>query len=551
MSSAVGTNNVMSGIRRQLMWNRLISVVEELAQTLIRTAFSTSTREAGDLAAGVFSPDGRMMAQAITGTPGHINSMAMAVGHFIKEYPVNTMQPGDVFITNDPWLASGHLNDFTVVSPAHLDGRVVAMFAATVHVVDIGGLGVGTEARDVHQEGLYVPIMPLARAGRIDETLLRMIRANVREPMQVEGDLHSLIVSNQGGIDRLLEMMHEFGQTDLGELADYIFTTSRQAMLKAIRELPRGRYENRMTIDGFDNPVDIVVAATIEDDRILIDFDGTSSLSQAGINVPKCYTDAYTSFGVRCVVGPRIPNNAGSLELVQVVAPEGCILNAPYPAPVAARHMIGQMLPDAVLGCLFQAAPERVPAEGASCLWNIRVAGGPETAGLAPELRRNSRRFAITTFNAGGAGARPISDGLSATSFPAGVRNVPLEIVETMTPLVFWRKELRENSGGAGKWRGGDGQIIELAHAAGEPFMLNATFERVDNPARGRAGGAPGAAGVVRLASGPKLKAKGRQMVPAGDRLIVEMPGGGGYGQVAERTPEMRQRDKAEGRLGT
>lgn len=551
MSSAVGTNNVMSGIRRQLMWNRLISVVEELAQTLIRTAFSTSTREAGDLAAGVFSPDGRMMAQAITGTPGHINSMAMAVGHFIKEYPVNTMQPGDVFITNDPWLASGHLNDFTVVSPAHIDGRVVAMFAATVHVVDIGGLGVGTEARDVHQEGLYVPIMPLARAGRIDETLLRMIRANVREPMQVEGDLHSLIVSNQGGIDRLLEMMHEFGQTDLGELADYIFTTSRQAMLKAIRELPRGRYENRMTIDGFDNPVDIVVAATIEDDRILIDFDGTSSLSQAGINVPKCYTDAYTSFGVRCVVGPRIPNNAGSLELVQVVAPEGCILNAPYPAPVAARHMIGQMLPDAVLGCLFQAAPERVPAEGASCLWNIRVAGGPETAGLAPELRRNSRRFAITTFNAGGAGARPISDGLSATSFPAGVRNVPLEIVETMTPLVFWRKELRENSGGAGKWRGGDGQIIELAHAAGEPFMLNATFERVDNPARGRAGGAPGAAGVVRLASGPKLKAKGRQMVPAGDRLIVEMPGGGGYGQVAERTPEMRQRDKAEGRLGT
>lgn len=550
MSSAIGTNNVMSGIRRQLMWNRLISVVEELAQTLIRTAFSTSTREAGDLAAGVFSPDGRMMAQAITGTPGHINSMAMAVGHFIKEYPVNTMQPGDVFITNDPWLASGHLNDFTVVSPAHLDGRVVAMFAATVHVVDIGGLGVGTEARDVHQEGLYVPIMPLARAGRIDETLLRMIRANVREPMQVEGDLHSLIVSNQGGIDRLLEMMHEFGQTDLGELADYIFTTSRQAMLKAIRELPRGRYENRMTIDGFDNPVDIVVAATIEDDRILIDFDGTSSLSQAGINVPKCYTDAYTSFGVRCVVGPRIPNNAGSLELVQVMAPAGCILNAPYPAPVAARHMIGQMLPDAVLGCLFQAAPERVPAEGASCLWNIRVAGGPETAGLAPELRRNSRRFAITTFNAGGAGARPISDGLSATSFPAGVRNVPLEIVETMTPLVFWRKELRENSGGAGKWRGGDGQIIELAHAAGEPFMLNATFERVDNPARGRAGGAPGAAGVVRLASGPKLKAKGRQMVPAGDRLIVEMPGGGGYGRVAERTPEMRQRDKAEGRLG-
>jgi len=540
----------MSGIRRQLMWNRLISVVEELAQTLIRTAFSTSTREAGDLAAGVFSPDGRMIAQAITGTPGHINSMAMAVGHFLKEHPVETMEPGDVFITNDPWKASGHLNDFTVVSPAHIGNRVVAMFAATVHVADIGGLGVGTEARDVYQEGIYVPIMPLARRGKIDETLMRMIRSNVREPMQVEGDLHSLIVSNQGGIDRLLPMMHEFGQQSLDELAEYIFTTSRAAMIRAIQELPRGTYHNRMTIDGFDAPVQIVVSATIEDERILIDFDGTSGLSQAGINVPKCYTDAYTSFGVRCVVGSRIPNNAGSLEVVQVTAPEGCILNAPHPAPVAARHMIGQMLPDAVLGCLYQAAPDRVPAEGASCLWNIRVAGGPGTPGLPADRRHNSRRFGITTFNAGGAGARPISDGLSATSFPAGVRNVPLEIVETMTPLVFWRKELRENSGGAGQWRGGDGQIIELSHAEGEPFTLNATFERVDNPARGRAGGADGKPGRVRLASGPVLKAKGRQTVPAGDRLIVEMPGGGGFGKPEERSAAMRARDKEENRTG-
>ncbi|MBX3456464.1 hydantoinase B/oxoprolinase family protein [Ferrovibrio sp.] len=541
-------SDAMSGIRRQLMWNRLISVVEELAQTLIRTAFSTSTREAGDLSAGVFAPDGRMIAQAITGTPGHINSMAASVQHFIRDYPVEGMQPGDVFVTNDPWKASGHLNDFTVVTPAHLDGRVVALFAATVHVADIGGLGVGTEARDVYQEGIYVPIQPLAQRGVINETLMRMIRCNVREPVQVEGDLHSLMVSNQGGVDRLLGMMREFGQTDLMELAEYIFVTSREGMIRAIQALPRGTFHNRMTIDGFDSPVDLVVAATIEDERILIDFDGTSGLSQAGINVPKCYTDAYTSFGVRCVVGPRIPNNAGSLGVVQVVAPEGCIVNAPHPAPVAARHMIGQMLPDAVLGALYQAVPDLVPAEGASCLWNIRVAGGPGTPGLTASQRLNSRRFGITTFNAGGMGARPVSDGLSATSFPAGVRNVPLEIVETMTPLVFWRKEFRENSGGAGKWRGGDGQIIELAHAEDEPFTLNATFERVDNAARGRAGGENGKPGVVRLASGKILKAKGRQAVPAGDRLIVEMPGGGGYGEPEQRGAGMKARDKAYGR---
>jgi N-methylhydantoinase B len=539
----------MAGIRRQLMWSRLISVVEELAQTLIRTAFSASTREAGDLSAGVFSPDGRMIAQAITGTPGHVNSMAMAVSHFLKEIPAAEMRPGDAFLTNDPWKGSGHLNDFTMVSPAHVDGRLIALFAATVHVVDIGGLGVGIEARDVHQEGLYIPIMALARGGVLEQPVLKIIRANVREPTQVEGDLYSLMASNQTGVRRLSAMLREFELADLHGLAEFILDSSRRAMVNAIAALPRGTYHNRMVTDGLDRPIELVAALTIEDERIVLDFDGTSGMSEFGINVPKTYTDAYSSFGIRCLVGPKVPNNAGSLSAIEVRAPVGCILNAPYPAPVSARAMIGQMLPDVVLGCLHQALPDRTPAEGASCLWNIRISGGIGVPGIDPDRLAKSRRFNITTFNAGGAGARPGLDGLTATSFPAGVRAVPLEIIEAMTPIVFWRKEIRAGSGGHGKWRGGDGQTVELEHADGDPFTLNATFDRVVNPPRGRKGGMNGKTGIVRLANGTLMKAKGRQAVPAGERLVVEMPGGGGLGNPRDRDRKLVQRDIEEGRI--
>jgi N-methylhydantoinase B len=539
----------LAGFRRQLMWGRLISVVEELAQTLIRTAFSASTREAGDLSAGIFTPDGRMIAQAITGTPGHVNSMAMAVKHFLAEFPAADMRPGDAFMTNDPWKGSGHLNDLTLVTPALVDGRLVALFAATVHVVDIGGLGVGIEARDVHQEGLYIPIMALSRGGVLDQSLLKIIRANVREPTQVEGDVHSLIAGNEAGIRRLSAMLREFDLVDLESLAEFIFEASRRGMINAVAELPAGVYRNRMVTDGLDRPIELVASLTIGESGILIDYDGTSGMSEFGINVPKTYADAYTMFGVRCLVGPKIPNNAGSLSVVEVRAPEGCILNPPYPAPVSARAMIGQMLPDVILGCLHEAVPHRTPAEGTSCLWNIRVAGGWGVPGIEPNQLAGRSRFNITTFNAGGAGARPGKDGLTATSFPAGVRTVPLEIIEAMTPLIFWRKEIREGSGGHGKWRGGDGQTIELAHADGDPFALNATFDRAVNPPRGRSGGQDGKPGVVRLASGTVMKTKGRQSVPAGERLVVEMPGGGGLGNPSERDPDLVGSDVEDGRI--
>lgn len=531
-------------IRMQIQWNRLLSVVEEQAQTLVRTAFSTSAREAGDISAGVFDLSGRMLAQAVTGTPGHVNAMAASVGFFLEKFPVTGMAEGDVFVTNDPWLGTGHLNDFTVVTPTFHRGRPVALFACTTHVVDVGGRGFGPDGRQVYEEGINIPIMKLADRGRMSEAILEIVRTNVRNPVEVEGDLYSLTACNEVGGRRLVEMMREFGLESLDDLARWIFDMSVEGMMAEIRALPHGTWHNTMRIDGYEREIDLVAALTVANDGIRVDFDGTSGVSSFGINVPLTYTQAYASFGVRCVVGNRVPNNAGSLGCVQVTAPAGSILSAPHPCAVTARHIIGQMLPDVVLGCLEQIIPDRVPAEGTSCLWNPVLLGGH---GLVDGDYGSATPFAMNTFHTGGTGARPGKDGLDATAFPSGVRNTPVEINETIAPLVFWRKEYRTDSGGPGSFRGGTGQIMEIGHAEDAPFAISAVFDRVKNPPRGRRGGSAGTTGRVHLVSGRELAGKGRQTVPAGDRVVLEMPGGGGLLSSLERDPALVAEDVANG----
>ena len=497
-------NAALAQIHTQIMWSRLIAVVEEQAQTMLRTAFSTSVREAGDLSAGVFDRHGRMLAQALTGTPGHVNSMANAVRHFLDVYPLATMKPGDHYITNDPWLTSGHLHDITVVTPSFYRGEAVALFANTIHVVDIGGLGMGPDGRQVFEEGLFIPLMPLAREGRMNEDLLRLVRANVREPLQVEGDIYAAAACNDEGSRRLIEMMDEFEIANLDRLGDTIIEASREATLERIRALPKGTYRNSLTMDGYDKPLVLNAALTISDDGIHVDFDGTSPASSHGINVVYNYCLAYTAFGVKCLVAPEVPNNAGSLAPISVSAPEGCVLNVKRPWPVAARHTVGQMLPDVVFGCLHQVMPGAVPAEGASSLWNPQIFGG---GSLVDEVEEGADanalpEFSTVIFHCGGAGARPTKDGLSATSFPSGVRTIPVEATETVAPVVFYRREFRDSSGGPGRSRGGLGQVIELGGAGAQPIALLCNFERVRarrgvaalRPAHSAQGAADGAA---------------------------------------------------------
>ncbi|HVV60115.1 MAG TPA: hydantoinase B/oxoprolinase family protein [Pseudolabrys sp.] len=537
------TQSAKELIDLQIMWNRLIAVVEEQAQVLIRTAFSPIVRECGDLSAGIFDLKGRMLAQAVTGTPGHVNSMAESVKHFIRHFPIETMKEGDVYITNDPWMGTGHLNDFVVTTPAFRNGKPVGLFSCTSHLMDIGGIGFGPDGTDVFMEGLSIPMLKLIDRGKVNETLMAMIRANTRLPVDTEGDTYSLAACNDVGAKRLSEMMDEFGIGSLDTLADYICSRSYDAVMAEIAKLPKGTWRNTMRIDGYDKPIDLIAAVTVSERGIHVDYEGTSPASRYGINVPHAYTTAYTVFGLGCVVASHIPNNAGSLAPLTVSAPAGCILNAPKPAPVAIRHVVGQMLPDVVFGCLRQIIPERVPAEGTSCLWNLIVRG---------ETQSGSGRnygFSMAITSNGGTGARFDKDGLSATAYPSGVRGTPVEIAETETPLIFWRKELRPDSGGPGRTRGGLGQTIELGSGIGATFEILAAFDRIDHPARGRDGGMDGAAGYIGLKSGKKMRGKGFQEIPPSDRLIVLTPGGAGIGEPGSREREKVAADLSEGNI--
>jgi len=533
-----------STVSFQVMWNRLISVVEEQAQALVRTAFSTSVREAGDLSAGVYDVKGQMLAQAVTGTPGHVNAMADAVAHFIRRIGRQNIFEGDIYITNDPWEGTGHLHDITVVTPSFHKGTLVGFFACTAHIVDIGGRGFGADAASVYEEGLYIPIMKFAERGEVDQTLVQIVRGNVREPDQLIGDMYALATCNEIGHRRLINMMEEFELDVLDDVATFILENSKRATLERIAALPNTSASGEMRIDGFDTPIDLKVKLTIKDDRIISDWAGTSGLDKKGINVPLVYTKAYACYALKCAIAPEIPNNAASLEPFEITAPEDSIVNAVHPAPVALRHVIGHMVPDTVYDALDKILPGTVPAEGAGCLCNFQVSLRPRTDEKAPD---HAIRAEVLTFNSGGSGARPTEDGLNATAFPSGVMTMPIEATEHAGPVIIWRKELRPNSGGAGKQRGGLGQYMEVSAREGHEFDFQAMFDRVNHPARGRQGGADGAPTTIAQDDGTSMRGKGKQFVPHGRKVMLAFPGGAGYGDAAERDKELVKRDLARG----
>ena len=533
-----------SNVAYQVMWNRLISVVEEQAQALVRTAFSTSVREAGDLSAGVYDLQGQMLAQAVTGTPGHVNAMADAVAHFIRRIGRENIFEGDVYITNDPWEGTGHLHDITMVSPSFHGGKLVGFFACTAHIVDIGGRGFGADAASVYEEGLYIPIMKFAERGEVDKTLVAIVRGNVREPDQLVGDIYALATCNEIGHRRLIDMMEEFGLEDLDGIATFILDNSRRATLERIAALPRTSADGELTVDGFDTPITLRVKVTVHEDRIVSDFAGTSGLDKKGINCPLVYAKAYACYALKVAIAPEIPNNAASLAPFEIEAPVNSIVNAIHPAPVALRHIVGHFVPDAVYNAFDQIVPGLVPAEGAGCLCNFQVSLRPRSDAPAPA---DARRSEVLTFNSGGSGARPDFDGLNATAFPSGVMTMPIEATEHAGPVIIWRKELRPDSGGAGKQRGGLGQFMDVGAREGHEFDIQAMFDRVDHPALGRRGGGAGAPTTIAQDDGTPMRGKGKQFVAHGRKVLMAFPGGAGYGAPRARSVEAVKRDLLRG----
>src|SRR5690606_25454902 len=502
----------------EVFWSRLIAVVNEQATSLIWCAFRPSVAEAGDISACVFDSRGYMIAQAVTGTPGHINSMARCIQHFLDAYPLERLEPGDVLITNDPWKTSGHLHDVTIVTPIFRNGQVVAFFGNICHLADIGGRPFSADARELFEEGLFIPMTKLFMAGEPNEELLKIIRANVREPEAVVGDLYAMTAANDVGGERLLEFMDEFGMERIEPLADEVINRSERAMRDAIARIPDGVYRHQVTMDGYDQPVTLAVAITVRGSEMFIDYTGTSPESEYGINVVMNYTEAYTTFGIKCALVPDVPNNEGSFRPVHITAPEGSILNCRPPAPVAGRHIIGQWLPGVVHGALAQAMPDRVLAEGSLNLWSTQFTG----------VDRDDRPSTRLSFNSGGMGARPNKDGLSSTAFPSGVMGTPAEIVEARSPLMMVRREFRTDSGGPGTYRGGLGHWMVIRGVnVGRPYRFSPFFDRTNNPASGYQGGKNGAPGIYELSDGRRPNPKATVWVDPDTDIIMGLPGGG------------------------
>ena len=514
----------MDGIELEILWSNLIGIVSEQAKALQRIAFSPIVREAGDLASGLFDARGRMVAQANTGTPGHINSLA-AAGEALAKLFDGKLVPGDIVITNDPWMSAGHFFDITVLCPVFWDQRLIGYIGSTIHHTDIGGYGIGAGARDIHEEGLWIPPLKLYEAGVPNVVLHDIIRRNVRTPDHVFGDLSAQVSSGRAGGERLIALCKRQGLDDIETLSEEIISRSEEATRKAIRSLPAGTWhgESQFDVPGGD-VITLKTAVTIDNQlgEVTIDFAGSSGASPMGINVVMNYTHAYSTFAVRSCLNPEQPNNYGSLAPIKVVAPKGSIINAEYPSPLNARHVVGMFVPMPILKALHQVIPDRVLAEGSGAVWTVQI----------QVKRADGTAFTSSMFNySGGMGARLTKPGPSATCYPTGVAAVPVEILEAAMPIVFDKRELRLGSGGKGRSIGGDGQIIGFHMRTDQPWLLNAVPSRLDRGPEGLAGGQDGAAG--RFTVNGKAVSEGKKiMMQPGDVVVLETPGGGGYGPV-------------------
>ena len=527
-------NKTIDPITLEVIWNRFLSVANEQQDALIRTAFSTIVRESQDLACGMFDTERRMIAQSLSGTPGHINAMATSMQHFLAAFPADRLSPGDVLITNDPWQTAGQINDITITTPVFKQDRLVALFANTCHSADIGGRILSAEAREVFEEGLRIPIMKLFDRGEPNRILMQIVRTNVRQPDEVIGDFYAQTACNDAGGRALLEMMEEFELDSIDPIADEIIRRSETAVRAEIAKLPSGEWSNETWSDGFEEPIVVRCQVKVKGDEIFIDFTGSSPQSTRGINVVLNYTHAYASFAIKAAICPDVPHNDGSFRPVHVSAPQGSILNALEPAPVASRQVIGHFIPSAIFAALSGAMPGRLMAPGADPIW-LSV------------WRGQNPPFTLTLFQVGGTGARPSKDGLNAVGFPSGVAGVPAEIIESLSPVVMRRRQLRPDSGGTGKWRGGLGQLTEFTRHGDGKWSVSSIADRTVYPAPGLLGGQAGATGEVFLGDGTRLHAKALVDLKPGDVVHINLPGGGGYGHPFERDAEKVRWDVIEG----
>ena len=536
MPNRSASNQPFDAVTLEILWRRTISAVDEAAKALRRTSFSTLVNESNDFACVLTDAAGQSLAQNTESIPSFIGTLPVTVKAFIKEIGLGNMAPGDVLITNTPWIATGHLNDITVAKPIFHGGRVVAFAASTAHAPDIGGKVRSVEPREVFEEGFHIPVMKFMTAGEPDRTFLKLLRAAVRTPDQTEGDLWAQITGLELLEQRLGDLMGEYGLDDLEMFAGDILGRCERAMRAAIARLPDGTYRHAFQTDGLEEPFTYNIAVTVKGDQVHVDYAGTSPQVDRAINCTLTYTFAMTAYALKCALLPSLPNNEGIFRAIAVTAPEGSIVNPRFPAAVGGRMATGHYLPIAVFGALAPVLPERRIAASGSPLWSLIQTG----------LRANGETYANVLFFNGGMGATDSNDGQSTYAWPSNVSNVPVELIERNSPLFVVRKALRPGSGGAGRYRGGLGQEIEFEVTSDTPVGIIFMAERCRFPAQGIDGGEAGARGEV-LIDGVSVDYRRNVVLKKGQRIVLRTPGGGGVGDPADRNPTAADADRREG----
>ncbi len=528
----------LDAITLELIWTRMISIVDEAAASLVRTSFSTIVRESNDFACVLTDAAGQSLAQATDSIPSFINTVPRTIRHFLDEYPADTLKPGDTLITNDIWMGTGHLPDITVAKPIFLGGTLVGFAGSVEHAPDIGGRQRSADAREVFEEGLQIPVMKVMVEGVMDQTFERILRKNVREPGQVMGDLYAQFTALQLIETRVAGLMAEQNLATLEDVAREIHGRSEAAMREAIRRVPEGVYRQTAISDGFDKPIVLEMAMTVKDGTISVDFAGSALQVPMSINVCLAYTAAYTSYGVRAVLLPNVPNNEGVLKPIEVTAPKGSILNSQHPAAGGARALIGHFLPMMVIRALADAMPDRVIATVGSPLWCVNLAGS----------RPGGGSFANIFFMNGGYGAAHNRDGQNVLSWPSNISSTPVEMIEQLSPLHVEFRRLRADGGGPGTFRGGTGQEIKFENRAAGPISVTFLAERTrpEAAAAGIAGGESGAPGEV-IIDGKRSDPKARHVVAPGGTIELRTPGGGGFGPPSKRSAQHSESDRLNG----
>ena len=529
----------MDPITLEVHWSRLISIADEAATALLRTAFSTIVRESNDFATVLMDSEGNSVSENTGGIASFSCILPRTTRAFLQKFPTETWAEGDCVITNDPWLATGHLPDITAVSPIFFRGRLVGFAGSIAHSPDVGGALWGADCQEVFEEGVRIPPTRIIRAGAWNRDVLDMFLANVRVPRQVQGDLEAQVTANQVCAAGVREFLEDAGLDDLASLGAALAERTDAAMRRAISALPDGVYQSVQLADGFDaQTTRIVCTVRVTGDTMEIDYAGTSPQIARGINCVWNYTHAYSVYPVKCALDPFTPRNEGSYRAITVTAPEGSILNPMYPAPVSARQLTGHLLAGAIYQALAPVIPERIIAD---------CGGAPTMRCLFSGLDGNGDRFSQVLFASGGMGAAPHRDGLPTTAFPTNAGAGSIEAFESVAPLVVWRKQFRPDSGGPGRMRGGLGQEAEIEVRSPGPLRLSLLSDRRDHPAPGVLGGAPGATSNITMSDGTRPHPKSRTSIGPGMRLTMTYPGGGGYGPPGERDPGALADDVRDG----